>query len=469
MIKKGKTFVTTAIDYTNAQIHVGQAYEKILADCFARYQRLLKGDANVFFTTGTDEHGTTNEKAAQKEGVPVKDFVAQISAKDKAQIDALNISYDRFIETTDKDHIKTATEFFQKSYDNGDIYKGTYEGFYCEGCEAYKTLTELDENGQCPLHTTREIQKIKEENFFFKWSKYEDFLRELVSSETFVVPKGKRKEMVSFIESGIKDTPITRPKYKVGWGITTPIDEDQVIYVWFDALINYITSGYDLGFWDENTKIVHFVGKDIGRWHALLWPAMLKSAGYRIPDTVCVHGFINLNGEKISKSKGNVIYPTDLVKKYGADAVRYYFLKYGPIVEDSDISEEHIKEIYNGELANGLGNTVARIAKLAENSGFKFEKIKTPFDLEINNFRTDLAISEVWGKLSDLDKHINVNEPWAIKDRDKLKEVLEFEVTGVRKVAAVLVPFIPQIAEKIKSQFENEKIKSEDPLFPRIN
>ncbi|MFA6981539.1 MAG: class I tRNA ligase family protein [Patescibacteria group bacterium] len=469
MTAKNKAFITTAIDYTNAQIHVGQAYEKILADCFARFQRLKKGKENVFFTTGTDEHGTTNEKAAKKEGISTSEFVTQISLKDKTQIDSLNISYDRFIRTTDEDHIKTASEFFKKSFDNGDIYKASYEGYYCEGCEAYKTLTELNENGQCPLHTTREIQKLEEENYFFKWSKYTDFLRELVSSKTFVVPEGKRKEMLSFIESGINDIPVTRPKFKLDWGITSPIDDNQVIYVWFDALINYITSGFPLGFWDEDTEIVHFVGKDIARWHVLLWPAMLKSAGYRVPDSVCVHGFLNLNGEKISKSKGNVIYPTEIVEKFGTDAVRYYFLRYGPIVEDSDISETHLKDIYNGELANGLGNTVARVAKLAENSGFEFEKVDTVFSQVIKDFRTDQALSGIWARLTELDKHINENAPWALEDRVKLKEVLTYEVNEIRKIAPNLEPFIPETAEKIRSQFGQEKIKSEKPLFPRIN
>jgi len=475
-MNKKKALITTAIDYTNDVIHVGQAYEKILADCVARYFRIKKGEENVKFLTGTDEHGTTSEKAAKARNLTPEEHVKDISKKDQEQIDCLDISYDRFIRTTDEDHVKTASEFFQKSYDNGDVYKASYEGLYCEGCESYKTLTELTEKGQCPLHPTREIQKIVEENYFFKWSKYVSFLKDLVSSERFVFPEGKKKEMLSFIEEGIRDIPITRPKYKLGWGITTPIDSEQVIYVWFDALINYYTFGKQNGFWDDETEIIHFVGKDISRWHVLLWPAMLKSAGIRVPDTVCVHGFITLNGEKISKSKGNIIKPSDLVEKYGSDAVRYYFLRYGPITEDVDISLDHFKEVYNSDLANGLGNTVARIAKLAEKSGFDFS-LKGDKDYldrfnvcteSFASFRVDLAIQKTWEYLSLLDKHITENEPWSIKDPEELKTILTYEVEEIRKIARVLEIFIPKTSQRIQEQFKNEKIVSQGGIFPRI-
>lgn len=474
-MNKKKVLITTAIDYTNDAIHVGQAYEKILADCVARYYRVRIGDKNVRFLTGTDEHGTTNEKAAKARNLTPQEHVNDISGKNKEQIDSLDISYDRFIRTTDEDHVKIASEFFQKSYDNGDIYKASYDGLYCEGCESYKTLTELDDDGKCPLHPTREIQKVAEENYFFKWSKYSNFLKDLVSSERFVFPEGKKKEMLAFIEEGIKDIPVTRPKYKLGWGITSPVDSEQVIYVWFDALINYYTFGSQNGFWDDETEIIHFVGKDISRWHVLLWPAMLKSAGIRVPDSVCIHGFLTLNGEKISKSKGNVIRPSELVEKYGSDAVRYYFLKHGPINEDSDISLGHFKEVYNSELANGVGNTVARIAKLAEKSGFEFpftgnylNKLDNCTEY-FNVFRVDLAIQKAWEILASLDKHISENEPWAISDKGKLKEILTFEVNEIRQIAKLIEIFIPQTSQKIQKQFGSEKIFSQAGLFPRIS
>ncbi len=469
-----KVYITTAIDYANAIIHIGHAYEKILADCVARYYRLKIGKENVGFTTGTDEHGTTNEKAAKLRNIDPIKHVTEISESDKKEIDSLNISYDRFIRTTDKDHKDTAYKFTERVFANGDIYKDTYEGLYCEGCEAYKTLNELNEEEQCPLHITREIQKYEEENYFFAWSKYADFLKELVSSNDFVAPEGKKKAMLAFIENGIEDIPISRPKYKLNWGINFPGDEEQVIYVWFDALINYFTYGSQNNLWDEDTKIIHFVGKDIARWHVLLWPAMLKSAGYKLPNKVYIHGFINLNGEKISKYKGNVIKPSELTEKYGTDAVRYYFLKNGPIVEDVDISIRHFEEVYNGELANGLGNTIARVGKLAERSGFKFELDEQDLDLTIietieSNFRVDLALQNIWKKLANIDKHINENEPWKITDKEKLKDVLEFEVTEIRKIAKLLLPFIPTTATKIIEQFSNQNIKATKGLFPRID
>ncbi len=480
--EKKKVFITTAIDYTNDVIHIGHAYQKILADCLARFFRSEKGEENVFFTTGTDEFGTTNEKAALKRDVPPQQHVDEISAKDKAQLDALDISYDRFIRTTDSDHQKAAAAFFQKSYDNGDIYKDTYEGLYCEGCEAHKTLSELNEAGQCLFHTTREIQKVAEENYFFKWSKYADFLKELIESEELLVlPESKRNEMLAFIESGINDIPITRPKHKVSWGIDCPIDNTQVIYVWFDALINYYTAAEPKGFWDDDTQIIHVLGKDNARWHALLWPAMLKSVGYRLPNVVYVHSFINLNGEKISKSLGNVILPTELVEKYGVDPVRYYFLKHGPIVDDVNISIERFEEVYNADLANGLGNTVARIAKLAENSGLEFEtdsgeKVEWSQEQLSNwtNYRVDLVLQKIWQKLSGIDNDINHYEPWKLLESNDeelqriFKQTLDDEIAKLRTVTKMLKPFLPSTAEKILTQFKGPKIKAERPLFPRI-
>jgi len=470
-----KFFITTAIDYTNDVIHIGHAYQKVLADAIARYYRLYLGEAKTLFLTGTDEHGSTNEKAAAVAGQTPKDFVDKISQLDKEQLDILEVSYDRFIRTTDEDHKKQAADFYQKSFDNGDIYKDTYKGLYCEGCESYKTLSELDETGQCLMHPTRQIQHTEEENYFFKWSKYSDFLLELLNKESFVLPEGRRKEMISFIEQGLKDLPVSRPKYKVSWGIDVPNDPTHVLYVWFDALVNYFTEGYAKGFWNDDTKIVHTLGKDNARWHALLWPAMLKSAGYKVPDTIYVHGFINLEGQKISKSRGNVIRPSDLVKEFGVDAVRYYFLKFGPVTEDVDISLTHLKEVYNADLANGLGNAVARVAKLAERSGFKFDSSDAivSFDSDIfkplrENYRVDLTLVNIWKEISNLDKHINENEPWGIKDETKLKEVLGYEVNEIRKIAKLIEPFLPTASQKINEQFRELRIKSATGIFPRI-
>ena len=480
---KKNVFITTAIDYTNDVIHIGQAYEKILADCVARYYRFKLGDTGngekVYFLTGTDEHGTTNEKAARARNLEPLAHVNEISAKDKEQIDSLNISYNRFIRTTDEDHHKIVTEFLKKALETGDVYKSKYVGYYCEGCESHKTLSELNENKQCPLHLTRQIQELEEDNYFFKWSKYMDFLKDLIkNSPKFILPAGKQNEMLAFLERGLNDIPISRPFTKVPWGIPVPGDEEQVVYVWYDALVNYYTAGIQNGFWNEETKIIHFVGKDVVRFHTLLWPAMLKNVNYHLPDTIYVHGFINLNGEKISKSRGNVIRPLELVEQFGADAVRYYFLKHGPITEDVSISLEHLKEVYNADLANGLGNTVARIAKLAEKSGLEFTEHTTNQEKDIeetsevysrfNDFRIDLVLQKVWEKLAALDKHINENEPWKISDKQKLKEVLDFEINQIRNAAICIEPFMPSTALKIQRQFATSIIKTSEVLFPRL-
>ncbi len=470
-----KVFITTAIDYANDVIHIGHAYEKILADSIARYYRKLVGDDNVYFLTGTDEHGTTNYKAAEEAGVPVEEYTEQVSVENKKQIDTLNISYDRFIRTTDKDHVETASKFFEKALKTKDVYKGSYEGYYCEGCEAYKTLSELDENKQCPYHPSREIQRLKEENYFLRWSEYEDALRDLITDkENFILPTNKKNEMLAFLDQGLQDIPVSRPKYKVPWGIPVPNDDSQVLYVWYDALVNYYTVGKQKNLWNENTKIVHFVGKDILRFHALLWPAMLINIDLSLPDTIYSHGFINLESRKISKSLGNVIRPDELVNKYGADPIRYYFLKHGPIKEDVDISLEHLEEVYNADLANGLGNTVARVAKMAENSDFEFEIAEPeniwekPWSKPLEKYRVDLALQNIWEMLSELDRHINENEPWSENNTKRLREILTFEVNSIRGISKVIEPFIPDTSRKIQAQFFQKKIKSTDPLFPRL-
>ncbi len=459
-----KFYVTTAIDYTNDVIHIGHAYQKILADVLARYHRLI-GD-KTHFLTGTDEHGQKVQKAAEKAGIEPQKFVDEIASKDKEEWQSLNISYDRFIRTTDDDHIKFAQEFYLKSKRAGDIYLAKYKGLYCEGCETFYEESELV-NGKCPLHPNLVPQKIAEENYFFRLSKYQKFLENLIEKNPdFVQPESKRKEVLSFIKSGLKDFSVSRQN--LSWGIPVPDDPKHTIYVWFDALINYLTYGVEENCWPAN---VHVLGKDNQRFHAIFWPAMLKSAGYELPKTILVHDFISLNGQKISKSLGNVIRPSELVNQFGTDGVRYFFLRFGPQTNDVDISTDKIKKIYNADLANGLGNLTARVAKLCESSGVEFPKLKVVFYKEIEehlkNFRFDYSLEFIWKIIDKSNNLIDEKRPWELKGKE-LKRVLDDLVLNIRIIAYNLKPFLPETVEKIEKQFAGPKIKSGSPLFPRL-
>ncbi len=468
-----KFYITTAIDYINGTIHMGHIFQKVVADVLARYNRLKLGDENVFFLTGTDEYGHRAEQAAKEVAVDIKKYANQISASDREQQDSLNISYNRFIRTTDPDHAKVVQEFWRRVEKNGDIYLGEYSGLYCPGCEAYCTEDEL-ENGHCQFHPTLEIKQISEKNYFFRWSKYQDFLIDYINKHPkFVVPTARRNEMIQFAKH-IKDIPISRSNFK--WGIPVPDDPEQVIYVWFDALINYITG---VGF-IENPKFfekfwpadIHILGKDNARWHALLWPAMLKSAGIELPKTVLVNGFITLNGQKISKSLGNAIRPSDWATKYGIDATRYYLLRCTTVIEDSDISEEKLIIAYNADLANGLGNLVARVARLCEKHQIQAQNLNDSnhFSQEVEKFIEDFKFSEalgfIWSKISEADKKINESKLWEL-DNEKAKPILEDLVKQIQIIAYNLKPFLPETAEKISNQFSGE-VKVAPPLFPRI-
>ncbi len=462
-----KYYITTAIDYTNDVIHIGHAYQKIISDVLARYHRLI-GD-KTFFLTGTDEHGQKVERSAKAKGIDPKEFVDKIAAEDKRQWDSLNISYDRFIRTTDEDHIKFAQEFYLKAKANGDIYKAKYNGLYCEGCESFKEESELVD-GRCEFHPNKEIQHIEEENYFFALSKYQKFLEKHITKHPeFVWPESKRNEILSFIRGGLRDFSVSRQN--VSWGIPVPDDPSHTIYVWFDALINYLTYGIEENCWPAE---VHVLGKDNQRFHAIYWPAMLKSAGYELPKTILVHDFISLNGQKVSKSLGNVILPTELIEKFGVDGVRYYFLRFGPLTNDVDITFEKITEVYNADLANGLGNLVSRVAKLAENSRFEFQyhdsnhgTINKEIADQIESYRFDDALKIIWEKVTEVDKYINENEPWKLSG-EKLKEVLTSAISSLLTISYSLLPFMPETAEKIEKQFKGQKIKAEPPLFPRL-
>ncbi len=459
-----KFYITTAIDYIDDVMHIGHAYQKIVADVLARYHRLM--GEKVFFLTGVDEHGGKAEEAAKKARVEFKEWADKISQANKKQLQSLNISFDRFIRTTDQNHEKTVVDFWRRVEKKGDIYLGKYVGIYCQGCEGFITKKDLVK-GKCPYHPTKTPRRLTEKNYFFRWSKYEDFLKNLLKNHPeFVLPESRRNEMLAFLNQGLEDVPISRPSVK--WGIPVPDDPDHTIYVWFDALINYI-SGAPKDFWPAD---LHLLGKDNLRWHTLLWPAMLKSAGLELPKTVYAHDFFTLNGQKISKSLGNIIRPTELVKKFGTDGVRYYFIKYGPIARDVDLTLEKLKEVYNADLANGLGNLVARVAKLCEiykvhigkSGSYKFY----PEISEIlGKFRFEECLKNIWEKISNLDKYLDQNKPW---EKSGINQTINWVnlIEGIREIAFNLQPFLPKTAEKIKKQFQGPKIKSEKPLFPRL-
>jgi len=340
---KNKFYITTAIDYVNAEPHIGHAYQKVIADVLARWHK-SKGE-DVWFLTGTDEHGKKVEQSAKRAGKTPKEFVKLMSDKFEKAWKALNIIPNRFIRTTDKDHQKVVRDFVEKCNKSGDIYKGDYEGLYCVGCERYYTKRDCPDL-ICPIHK-KPLEKIKEETYFFKLSKYQKFLLDLYEKNPeFILPKQRRNETINRVKEGLKDFSITRTTFD--WGIPFPLEKGHVIYVWFDALINYISGAGK--FWPAD---VHLLGKDNTWFHCVYWPAMLKSAGYKLPKTTFNHGFLSFNGQKISKSLGNVISPNVLVEKYGADSVRYFICRQFPFAEgnDGDFSEKALVSRHNDELA----------------------------------------------------------------------------------------------------------------------
>lgn len=462
-----KFYLTTTLPYVNAPPHIGFALEIIQADAVARYHRLL-GD-EVFFNFGTDEHGKKiYDKAVELKKNP-KIYCDEYAKKFDQLKKALHLSYDNFIRTTDPHHIHAAQEFWKKCKENGDIYKKTYKTKYCVGCELEKTDSELVD-GHCPLHPNLKIEIIDEENYFFKFSKYQDTLLELYrNNPQFVVPEYRLKEITEFVKGGLQDFSISRLKSKMPWGIDIPDDPGHVIYVWFDALINYISA---IG-WPDDTKkfndwwpVVQFAGKDNLRQQSAIWQAMLLSAKLPPSKQIFIHGFVSANGQKISKSLGNTVDPYELVNKYGTDAVRYYLLREIPAYDDGDFSERRFKELYNSDLANGLGNLVARVAKLCEMNAVKVDQTTPSFVSTdyLSRYEFSLALEELWKDIRKLDVEINTDKPWEIKDAEKLKHY----VIQLKKIAVALQPFLPDTAQKILGQFKGPAVKTASPLFPRL-
>jgi methionyl-tRNA synthetase len=478
-MKAKKTFyVTTAIDYVNAEPHIGHAYQKIVADILARWSRIQGRE--TFFLTGTDEHGKKIALSAEKAGKSPKEFADEMAEKFKLAWKKLNIQHDRFIRTTDKDHEKTVVEFIKKISKNKDIYKGKYEGYYCTACEAYYTEKDLA-GGCCPFHNTK-IEKLKEESYFFKLSKYQKFLLELYKKRPeFVLPDERRNEIINRVKEGLQDLSMTRTSFS--WGIPFPLDKKHVVYVWFDALINYYTainSAKNKKFWPAD---YHLLGKDNGWFHAVIWPAMLKSAGIEMPKTVFIHGFLKFNGEKISKSFGNAISPVVLAEKYGADSVRYFVMRQIPFGEDGDFDEKSLVKRHNTELADKLGNLVSRVSALAEKYGLEktkpLDSSKTINAVErnFNNLELDKALNEIFAFIDKCNEHIQSKKPWETGD----KKVLYQLANAIKDASILLSPFIPETCEKIAKTFNFDisfkelnkplkagKIKKSEILFKKI-
>ena len=486
-MSKGKFYITTAIAYTSRKPHIGNSYEIVMTDAIARYKRLQGYD--VFFQTGTDEHGQKIEEIAAAEGITPKQHVDRVAGEIKDICDLLNTTYDKFIRTTDPGHEKVIQKIFKKLYDQGDIYKGHYEGMYCTPCESFWTESQLVD-GKCP-DCGREVKRAREEAYFLKLSKYQKQLEEYIeNNENFIYPESRKKEMLNnFIKPGLQDLCVSRTSFK--WGIPVDFDPKHVVYVWLDALANYITGiGYDPDGSSEQYKKywpadVHIIGKDIVRFHTIYWPIMLMALGEPLPKQVFGHPWLLFGTDKMSKSRGNVIYADDLVDLFGVDAVRYYLLAEMPYASDGSITYENMIERYNADLANTLGNLVNRTIAMTNKY---FGGVVQPGDVteELDGELKSLAVETV-GKVDKLlseyrvsdtldtiftlakrcNKYIDETTPWALaKDEDKkarLGTVLYNLLESIRFVAVLLSPFLPETSEKILAQM-NTDIKDYDSL-----
>ena len=516
MSKKEKFYITTSIVYVNAAPHLGYALELVQADVIARYNRLFGKE--VYFLTGTDEHGAKITKAAKEAGKNTEDFVNENSAKSKILVEKLNISNDDFIRTSDRvRHFPAVQEIWKRLAKNGDIYKKPYKGLYCLGHEAFVTEKDFDENGRCLIHETRP-ELIEEENYFFRLSRYQEQLKNLIEkNELKIIPETRKNEVLSFIGEELEDLSVSRPAKDIGWGVPVPGDSAQTIYVWFDALCNYISA---LGFAGEDSSKfnkfwpadLHIIGKDILRFHAIIWPAMLISAGLPLPKEIFIHGFITVGGKKMSKTIGNIADPILLIEKYGEDALRTYLIKEIPVFDDGDYTEEKLKNFYNGNLAKGLGNLVSRVSAMSgqyfngiipkpsddalsavplkkhlflnEDSRQNIEsttlnqfindKIIPEYQKAFSRYQLNEALNVGFKLAKTLDGYIQEYEPFKLvkQDKEKTRAILWNLCFASGELARLLEPFMPKTSEKILNIFSfNEKsqefrVVSHDALFP---
>jgi methionyl-tRNA synthetase len=475
-MNKTPFFISTAIDYPSAKVHLGHALEKVQADVIARYKRLQGFE--VHFSTGVDQHGLKIQRCAEKVDKSPQEFVDEMSKCFKNAWDVLNISYDDFIQTTEERHKKTVQEIINKIYEKGDIYKGKYKGLYCVDCESYYLPKDLV-NGKCPIHH-RPLEMIEEESYFFRMSKYQkELLKHIKENKSFIIPESRRNEVLNRLKEPLQDLNISRKTVK--WGIPLPFDKEKVLFVWVDALINYLTTiNYPekdfQKFWPAD---IHVIGKDITWHHSVIWGSLLLSLGLPLPKTILVHGFITADGQKMSKSLGNVIDPFELVEKYGTDAVRYYLLREIPTTKDGDFSYQKFEKRYNDDLASGIGNLVARIIGIAiklksearsPKPEIKEQKIQDiindtwkKYHKAIEGFKLNEALIAIWDLISFCDKYIEKEKAW--EEKENQKEIIDNLLFIIGEIAKMLKPFLPETSEKIIAQLKD---KEGILLFPRL-
>lgn len=467
-----KRYITTAIPYMNGNPHIGHALDYCLADVCARYYAMC-GDT-VRFQAGTDEHGSKISQKADELGISVQDFVDEKSGAFKDFIAKLEVSYTDFVRTTDSEHKKRVQEIWKKLEKH--IYKAKYEGWYCTGCERFITDKEYNENnGICPDHN-KSYEKLEEENYYFRISEFKDKIIKAISSdELLILPDFRKKEILRLLDE-TPDVSISRPKSQLKWGIPVPGDDDHVMYVWIDALSNYITA---LGYPDEDIfewwpATAQFVGKDILRFHTIIWPSMLMGLGLPLPKAIISHGMVLADGQKMSKSIGNVVDPNEVIDKYGLDAFRYYFLRHIDTFADSDFTWQKFEDAYNNELANDLGNLVQRLATLISKNEIRIGEVEKKMTDEyremMNEFEFSKAFDYVWEKVQAVNKKIDEEKPWVLAkngEKEKLEKCLRGLVSELLNATFMLSPFIPGVTERIFEIFVDPIRIPEEILFPK--